>query len=419
LQRIEVIGGPSLRGQISISGSKNSTLPILAATLLTPGSHRIKNVPLLGDIATFCQLLEVMGALVEWDQGARELVIDTRGVRHLEAPYDLVRTMRASVLVLGPLLAHYGEAKVSLPGGCAIGARPVDQHLKGLKLMGAEIDLLEGYINARVKKLRGSFIHLDISTVTGTENLMLAATLADGLTVIENAACEPEVVELAQVLERCGAKISGAGTKTLSIQGVSRLNPIEHVVGPDRIEAGTFAIAAAITQGEVEIKNCVPAHLSCLIDKLKEVGVTVETGEESLWIKGPSSLKPITLETQPYPGFPTDLQAQVMALMTIAEGVSISTENVFENRFMHVAELCRMGAKIRLRGRSAIVEGVPYLKGAPVMATDLRASAALIIAGLVAQGKTLINRIYHLDRGYERIEEKLSSLGASIKRIEG
>jgi UDP-N-acetylglucosamine 1-carboxyvinyltransferase len=358
-----------------------------------------------------------MGAVVEWDQAGRELVVHNQGIKKLEAPYDLVSTMRASVLVLGPLLTHYGQAKVSLPGGCAIGARPIDQHLKGLRLMGAQIELTEGYIYARAKKLRGTSIYLDIPTVTGTENLMLAACLASGTTIIENAACEPEVVELAQALINCGAKISGAGTSFIEIQGVNQLNPIEHYIGPDRIEAGTFAIATAITRGEVEIIDCIPECLISLIDKLKEAGVKVEIKENSLWVQGPAQIKPVNIETRPYPGFPTDLQAQFMALMTLAEGSSIITENVFENRFMHVAELRRMGADIEIHGHSALVKGVKILKGAPLMATDLRASAALIIAGLRAKGKTTIHRVYHLDRGYEQIEEKLSLLGAQIKRI--
>jgi len=417
LEKIEIIGGRALNGKVQISGCKNSTLPILATTLLSKGVHRLKNVPRLRDVTTFCRLLAGMGAEIVERQGERELLVDTTGIDKLEAPYDLVRTMRASVLVLGPLLAHYGEARVSLPGGCAIGARPIDQHLKGLKLMGAEIELIEGYIYARARRLRGAPIYLDISTVTGTENLMLAACLADGKTIIENAACEPEVIELAQTLIDSGARIYGAGTGSLEIHGVTSLSPIEHSIGPDRIEAGTFAIAAAITQGEVEIVGCIPEHLRALIIKLKEAGVKLELADHSLLVQGPAAIKPVNIETLPYPGFPTDLQAQFMALMCLAEGSSIIKENVFENRFMHVAELRRMGADIQIQGSTALVRGVKDLKGASVMSTDLRASAALIVAGLASKGETVVHRIYHLDRGYERIEEKLSLLGADIKRI--
>jgi UDP-N-acetylglucosamine 1-carboxyvinyltransferase len=333
-----------------------------------------------------------------------------------EAPYDLVKTMRASVLVLGPLCARFGRARVSLPGGCAIGVRPIDQHLKGLKLLGAELELKAGYVEARAKKLKGATINFDMVTVTGTENLMMAACLAEGRTLLENAAREPEVEELALVLNKMGARISGAGTDVIAIEGVEELKPIEHAILPDRIEAGTFMVAAAITQGNVLLKRVVPEHLDAVIQKLRATGATVSAEDGGLRVKGPRTLKPVDFKTTPYPGFPTDMQAQLMVLMTVADGSSVITENVFENRFMHVQELHRMGADITTEGHTAVVRGVAMLQGAPVMATDLRASASLVLAGLRAGGVTEVHRVYHLDRGYERLERKLSALGANVKR---
>ncbi len=415
LDKIVIRGGIPLRGEVSISGAKNAALPILAATLLAPGLHQISNVPQLRDVETFRSLLTELGLRVEIKDG-RALVDATRITSHT-APYDLVKTMRASVLVLGPLLARTGRAVVSLPGGCAIGSRPIDQHLKGLEALGASISLRHGYVYARARGLRGAKFCFDVSTVTGTENLMMAAVLAKGRTLLENAACEPEVVELAQALNAMGAKIQGAGTDVIAIDGVEELGPSNHVVEPDRIEAGTFMVAAAITRGDVTLLHCPHRHLEAVIRKLREAGAEIRIQGESVRVIGRSRPEATDIKTQPYPGFPTDMQAQLMAMLCLAKGTSIITETVFEDRFMHVSELRRMGAQIQVQGPSAVVRGVTRLTGAPVMATDLRASASLILAGLAAEGTTEVSRVYHLDRGYERIEEKLSRLGADIERV--
>lgn len=416
MDKLIIEGGRRLTGQVAISGAKNAALPILAATLLTSGRNVIQGVPRVRDVATMIRLLQELGAHLESFEGDT-LIIDTSGVNNSEAPYELVSTMRASCLVLGPLLARLGKAKVSLPGGCAIGARPMDLHIKGLQTMGADIDLVQGYIHGTAKKgLKGEHIYFDTVTVTGTVNLMMAAALSEGETVLENAAKEPEIVFLADVLVRSGAKIEGQGTDVITIQGVSGLKPIECRVFPDRIEAGTYMIASAITGGDVEITHCIPQHVEPLIHKLQEAGVGVVTRETSIRVKGDASFKAVDIKTQPHPGFPTDLQAQMMALMTLADGQSIIVENVFENRFMHAAELMRMGAKITLDGRTAIVQGVGQLSGAPLMATDLRASASLVLAALAAKGESVISRVYHIDRGYEAMENKLVQLGATIRR---
>ena len=404
-----------MRGSIEVSGSKNTALPIMAACLLTDQPCYLSNVPLLKDIDTICKLLKDLGVRVE---DGREYLIEASRLTSCEAPYELVKTMRASILVLGPLIARLGRARVSLPGGCAIGERPIDLHLKGLKALGASIELKHGYVEARAEGLKGTTIYLDLPTVTGTENLMMAATLAQGETVIENAAKEPEVVELAQVLNKMGARISGAGPSIITIQGVTGLKGFRHTIGPDRIETGTFMLAAAVTGGEVTIPNAISSHQTALIEKLREAEVVVEE-EPVLKAMGTGRSRCVDITTAPFPGFATDMQAQFMVLLAISEGVGVVTETVFENRFMHVAELRRMGADIEIKGPSAIVRGVPSLSGAPVMATDLRASASLVLAGLAAKGTTEVSRIYHLDRGYERIEEKLAQLGAKIKRVKG
>jgi UDP-N-acetylglucosamine 1-carboxyvinyltransferase len=417
MDKLIIEGGQRLKGTVAISGAKNAVLPILAATLLTSGRNKIRGVPRVRDVFTMIRLLGELGARLESFEGDT-LVIDTSGVNNPEAPYELVSTMRASCLVLGPLLARLGKAKVSLPGGCAIGARPMDLHIKGLQALGAEIDLIQGYIHGTAEKgLKGSRIYFDTVSVTGTANLMMAAVLADGETILENAAREPEIVFLADVLGRAGAKIEGQGTDVIIIQGTVALKPIECRIFPDRIEAGTFMIAAAITGGDVEITNCIPQHVEPLIHKLQEAGIQVEPGERSLRVLGKDHFRSIDIKTQPHPGFPTDLQAQTMALMTLAEGQSIIVENVFENRFMHAAELKRMGAEIFLDGHTAIVKGVDQLSGAPLMATDLRASASLVLAALAAKGESVISRVYHIDRGYEEIEKKLVHLGAKIRRV--
>jgi len=415
LEKIVIHGGRKLSGEVSISGAKNSALPLLFATLLAPGIHRVSNVPCLRDIDTVEKLLTQLGAQVVRQNGT--FTVDATDIQSIEAPYDLVRTMRASVLVLGPLLARLGHARVSLPGGCAIGARPINLHLKGLEAMGAQITLDHGYVEARAKRLKGARIYLDIPTVGGTENLMMAAALANGTTVLENAACEPEIVELGQALTAMGAHIQGAGTDTITIEGVNELKPLEIAVMPDRIEAGTFMVAAAITRGDVKVKNAIPSHLEAVISKLREAGVEVLEEADGLRVKGPRTLHAVNIKSRPHPGFPTDMQAQFMALMTLANGSSVITENVFENRFMHVCELQRMGADIVIEGNTATVKGVKKLLGAPVMATDLRASASLILAGLAADNTTEVSRIYHLDRGYERIEAKLQKLGADVQRV--
>lgn len=415
MQRIVIRGGNALQGRVEVSGAKNAALPLMAATLLTEGPCDITNVPDLVDIRTFNSLLQQLG-VHSHTLGSGKMRLQARSLSHWEAPYELVKTMRASVLVLGPLVARCGQARVSLPGGCAIGARPIDQHLEGLRALGAEIELDHGYVCARARRLRGADIRLRLSTVTGTENLMLAAVLAAGWSRIHPAAREPEVVCLAEVLNRMGGRIHGAGTDTIEIEGVPSLQPFQYAVIPDRIEAGTFAVAAAITGGHVEIANCRPEHLEMMVQQLRDAGVQVEVGDKALSVQRHGPLWPVLCDTAPYPGFPTDMQAQMMALMALAQGTSTIQETVFENRFMHVAELRRMGARIDVDGSMARVHGQPALSGAEVMATDLRASAGLILAGLAARGETVVSRMYHLDRGYERIETKLAALGAKIWR---
>lgn len=416
MDKLLIRGGRRLSGQIKISGAKNAALPILAATLLTDKPCVLENVPQVRDVDTISALLGKLGSNVERDNPGIVRVTSSKA-KGFEAPYDLVRTMRASILVLGPLVARYGRARVSLPGGCAIGARPVNLHLHGLEMLGAKIHLEGGYIKAEAPRLKGAEMWLDLPTVTGTENLMMAAVLAEGETVIENAAIEPEIVDLASALGRMGARIDGAGTPTVRVQGVSELGGLRYRIMPDRIEAGTYMVAAAITQGDIELLDCQPEHLHTVTAKLRETGVTIEEGDRQVRVRAQNRPQPTEIKTAPYPGFPTDMQAQVMALSCLAEGTSVITEMVFENRFMHVLELDRLGADIIIEGHSAIVRGVDRLYGAPVMATDLRASASLVLAGLAAQGETVISRVYHLDRGYERMEEKLGRLGADIRRI--
>lgn len=416
MDKIVIQGGRRLEGDVRISGAKNAALPVLVSSLLTDGWNIFRNVPDLADVRTIKRVLAGFGAKIE---GCETLRINAGTITSHEAPYDLVRTMRASILVLGPLVARAGRARVSLPGGCAIGARPVNLHLKALRAMGAEIDLRDGYVEARAPRLRGATIYFDISTVTGTENILMAATLAEGTTVLENAAGEPEVVNLADVLIGMGARIRGAGTDVIEIEGVDALHPVEAEIIPDRIEAGTYMIATGIAGGDVTVLGCRPDHLDTVIVKLREVGVEVTPAGGGLRIVSDRHITSVDVQTLPYPGFPTDLQAQMMVLMCLGNGSSIIKETVFENRFMHVNELMRMGADIIVEGSTAVVRGVSRLRGAPVMATDLRASASLILAGLVAEGTTEISRIYHIDRGYERIEEKLSTLGADIRRVKG
>jgi UDP-N-acetylglucosamine 1-carboxyvinyltransferase len=415
MDKIVIHGGKRLQGSIRVSGAKNAALPLICASLLAPGTHRFHNVPSLRDIDTIEGLLASLGAATRRQDDCFE--IDTSTVDRFEAPYDMVRKMRASVLVLGPLLARFGRARVSLPGGCAIGARPINLHIKGLEAMGAEIELDHGYLNARSKKLRGARIPLDLPTVGGTENLMMAASLAQGTTVLENAACEPEIVDLACALKSMGARIQGEGTDTILIEGVPELGVLDYRVMPDRIEAGTLMVATAMTGGDVLIQGMVPEHLKSLAAKLQEAGAVITPEEGAVRVRGPRRSQAVDILTLPYPGFPTDMQAQFMALMTLAEGASVITENVFENRFMHVCEMQRLGADISIDGHTAKVRGVPKLLGAPVMATDLRASASLVLCGLAAENTTEVKRIYHLDRGYERLEEKLRHLGADIVRI--
>jgi UDP-N-acetylglucosamine 1-carboxyvinyltransferase len=418
LQKIVIRGGVRLAGEVRVSGSKNAALPILASSLLARGRSIYRNVPALGDVRTMGQLLERLGAGYT-DAGRGTAHVDTSAITEYEAPYDLVKTMRASVLVLGPLVARYGQARVSLPGGCAIGARPIDQHLKGLAAMGARIDLENGYVNARARRLRGATIVCDMPTVTGTENLMMAAALARGRTTLENAAREPEVEELARVLNKMGARVRGAGSSLITVEGVDELHPIEHTVIPDRIEAGTLLVAAAITRGDVLVRDCLPEHLDAVIAKLRAAGAEVSAEGDGIRVRGKGDFKPADISTQPFPGFPTDMQAQFMVLMTRARGQSVLSETIFENRYMHVPELQRMGADVQVEGRTAIVRGPTKLTGATVMATDLRASACLVLAGLVAEGKTEILRIYHLDRGYDRLDKKLRALGADVRRARG
>jgi UDP-N-acetylglucosamine 1-carboxyvinyltransferase len=417
MDKLQIHGGIALDGEIRISGSKNATLPILAGCLLADGPVTISNVPHLQDVTTMIELLGRMGVSVTVDEKMR-IEVDPSTIREYFAPYQLVKTMRASILVLGPLLARFGSADVSLPGGCAIGARPVNIHVAGLQAMGADIHIENGYIKARARRLKGARLVLETVTVTGTENLMMAATLADGETVLENAAREPEVVDLANFLVAMGADIRGAGTDRIVIQGVERLHSCEYEVLPDRIETGTYLVAGAITGGRVRVKNTRPQHVEAVIDKLQEAGATITTGEN--WIEiDMRGRRPqaVDIRTAPYPAFPTDMQAQFAALNTTASGVGTIIETIFENRFMHMLEMRRMGAEIRLEGNTAIIKGVERLTAAPVMATDLRASASLILAALVADGRTEIERIYHIDRGYEAIEEKLQQLGARIRRV--
>lgn len=416
MQKLVIQGGLPLTGEIAISGAKNAALPLLCASLLTQQSLRISNVPALQDIVTMLTLLRLIGLEVtQPDVG--NVILSARNLTNLTAPYEMVKTMRAAILVLGPLLARAGEANISLPGGCAIGLRPVDQHIKGLQAMGASIQIKHGYIHAVANKLHGARIVFDIITVTGTENLMMAATLADGVTILENAAREPEVVDLANCLKAMGAKIQGAGTDIITIEGVSSLHGAKHDVMPDRIETGTFLVAATATGGEVRLKNTDAHLLDAVIDKLLEAGAEICTDDNCITLKMRDKPKSVNVRTAPYPAFPTDMQAQFMSLNCIAAGTAIITETIFENRLMHVQELKRMNAEIEVEGNTAIIHGIQQLDGANVMATDLRASASLVIAGLVAQGETVIDRIYHLDRGYENIEGKLSALGAKIWRV--
>jgi UDP-N-acetylglucosamine 1-carboxyvinyltransferase len=415
--RIEIHGGVPLQGEVWISGAKNAVLPILVASLLGDQPSRINNVPHLQDVTTTMELLGRMGARLSINEHL-QIEIDPRSLEHYEAPYELVKTMRASILVLGPLVARFGRARVSLPGGCAIGSRPVDLHLHGLRALGAQVEVRNGNIEAHAERLQGARIVLDTVTVTGTENILMAATLARGTTIIENAAQEPEVVDLAEFLISMGARISGAGSNTITVEGVDGLRGTEYSVLPDRIETGTYLVGCAMTGGRIRCTRARPTHLDAVLEKLREAGAEITTGED--WIemdmrgRRPHS---VDITTAPYPAFPTDMQAQFTALNAIADGAAVITETVFENRFMHVQELQRLGADIRLKGNTAIVRGVPRLTGAPIMATDLRASASLVLAGLVADGVTLVDRVYHIDRGYENIEEKLGALGAHIKRI--
>jgi len=415
VDKILIKGGKKLKGEVEISGAKNSALPIIASSILSTEECVLTNVPLLKDIQTIKLVLESMGARVRRD--GYTFAIDAKDLKSCEAPYELVKTMRASVLVLGPLVARFGEARVSLPGGCAIGTRPVNLHIAGLQKMGAEVEIKYGYVEVRAKRLKGANISFDISTVTGTENIMMAAVLAEGETVIGNAACEPEVVDLANFMIKRGAKIKGAGTDTIIIEGVLRLSGGTYEIMPDRIETGTYLISGAITGGDVTVRRCVPSHIEAVLSKLSVVGVKTEVFSDSIRVVADRGISAVDVRTMPYPGFPTDMQAQIMALMTISNGLSVITETVFENRFIHVPELRRMGAKIKLQENYAVVEGVKSLSGAPVMATDLRASASLVLAGLVAEGQTEVHRVYHLDRGYESMERKLSGLGADIVRV--
>ncbi len=416
LDKFVVKGGRTLNGSVEVSGAKNSALPLLFSTLLAEGKHELTNVPNLKDIESTCVLLESLGCKTE--QSYPQIIIECSKPKNLEAHYDLVRKMRASILCLGPLLAKYGEAVVSLPGGCAIGTRPIDLHLDAMKSLGAEIDISHGYVHAKAKKLKGAIIDFKMVTVGGTENAMMAACLAEGQTVLNNAAHEPEIVDLANYLNKMGAKVRGAGSSQITIDGVSVLKPSRHEVIPDRIEAATLLIAGAITKGEVTITRCIPAHFQALIDKMKDAGFKIESQKNSVKVFSAKDFKGVDVETAPFPGFATDIQAQYMALMSVCSGESQISETIFENRFMHVQELVRLGADIWLKGQVAKVIGKPNgLKGAPVMATDLRASASLVLAGLATDGETHVGRIYHLDRGYESLEKKLSSLGAYVERV--
>jgi UDP-N-acetylglucosamine 1-carboxyvinyltransferase len=416
MQKLAIQGGTPLRGEVRISGAKNAALPIMCASLLTADSLALSNVPDLRDIATMRKLLEQMGVTVAETAGAG-MAMCGAAVNRLEAPYDMVKTMRAAVLVLGPLVARFGEASVSLPGGCAIGSRPVDLHIKGLQAMGAEIHIEHGYIHAKAKRLKGARIFFDLVSVTGTENLMMAAALADGVTVLENAAREPEVIDLANCLRAMGAQIEGDGTDTITIAGVEKLHGAEHRIMPDRIESGTFLVAAAATGGSVTLRETRADILENVLEKLVEAGAQIKVEDDSIHIEMNGRPQAVNVRTAPYPAFPTDMQAQFMALNAVAAGSAMVVETIFENRFMHVQELIRLGSQIEVEGNTCMVRGVEQLEGATVMATDLRASACLVIAGLVAQGETVIDRIYHLDRGYEHIEAKLGQLGANIRRL--
>jgi len=421
LDKLVIVGGYPLHGEVTISGAKNAALPIICASLLAETPLVLTSVPSLRDVSTTYHLLEHMGVRIDASK-AGEVMLDASEITSHEAPYEMVKTMRASILVLGPLLARFGHARVSLPGGCAIGSRPVDLHIKGLKAMGAEIHIEHGYIEASTahlpnKRLQGARIFMDLVTVTGTENLMMAATLAEGKTVLENAAREPEVVDMAECLIKMGAKIEGAGTDVITVHGVKQLKGAQHQIVCDRIEAGTYMVAAAMTGGKVKLLNARADLLDAVIEKLREAGATVEHDANSITVTSAEKLKAVNIRTAPHPAFPTDMQAQFMALNTIAEGTSRVIETIFENRFMHVQEMQRLGASIEVEGNTAIVRGVEFLDGATVMATDLRASASLVLAGLVARGETMIERIYHLDRGYEHLEEKLTALGAKVRRI--
>jgi len=408
-------GGRPLSGRVAVSGAKNAALPVMAATLLTPGQHVLRNVPSLADTRTMARVLEKLGAKIEFTNHSCR--IDTTNVSSVEAPYDLVRTMRASVYVLGPLLARFGAARVSLPGGCAWGPRPVNLHIEGLDAMGAKLEIEHGYIVGKDVKLKGATIHHETVSVGATAQIMMAATLAEGTTVIEGAALEPDITELGSILQRCGARIDGLGTRTVTIQGVKRLTPIDATIIPDRIEAATFLAAAAITGGNVTLEQCDPEHIRASIERLTEAGSVIQIGDREVTIAGPVRPAPLTVTTQPYPGFPTDMQAQMMALCSIADGESVITDTIYLDRFTHVPELARLGAEIRLDRNVATIRGVESLQGAPVMATDIRASAALVLAALVAEGETRISRIYHLDRGYEALDQKLVQLGARVKRV--
>jgi len=415
MDKIVIRGGERLIGDVEVSGSKNATLPIFTASLLAEGTNLFHNIPYLMDVRTIIKVLRNLGVKIGED--GKIYRIDATEISNHEAPYDLVKTMRASILVLGPLVARMRKATVSLPGGCAIGARPINLHLTGLEAMGAKIELRHGYIEAKADRLRGADISFDTTTVTGTENLMMAATLAKGKSTLQNAAMEPEVVDLANVLNKMGAKITGAGTSLIEVEGVESLHAIEHSVIPDRIEAGTLMVAAGVTRGNIRILNCPFHQMETIIHKLREAGMEIEKDGQGVNAAGNKRIKSVDVKTQPYPGFPTDMQAQFMVFMSLARGLSVISETIFENRFIHVSELRRMGADIRIQGNTAIIQGVGNLSGAPVMATDLRASASLILAGLAATGVTEVSRVYHLDRGYEGLDKKLAKMGADIKRI--
>lgn len=415
MDKLLVRGGRPLQGTVRISGSKNAALPVMAATLLTPGVHRLRNVPRLRDTQTFARVLELLGAKVSFDSNL--LTVDTREVNSVEAPYELVKTMRASIYVLGPLLARFGRAKVSLPGGCAWGPRPVNLHLTGLQAMGAVLEIEHGYIVGRNARLKGATIGFDVVSVGATAQLMMAAVLAEGTTVLENVALEPDVTVLGEVLVGCGARIEGLGSRRLTIHGVTSLRPIDTAIIPDRIEAATFAAVAAMTGGTIRLENVMPDHFEAALRKLEESGCALQRAADSVTVSGPARPRPLNVVTQPFPGFPTDMQAQMIAVCAVADGTSVVEDTIYLDRFTHVPELARMGAQIELKGNVAVVKGVDRLAGAQVMATDLRASACLVMAALAARGETLVDRIYHLDRGYESLEQKLAALGADIQRI--